>query len=117
MRTIEEVAKRVIEVDDLITDEKINEEVAKEELSDYAYTLAVTVLQTTRAIKEFIGKQGHNRCHYYPEIFKKLAAIYGIEEPEGFYDLPTEHEFTVGCSNYRAEIYNGLTPEDNGDLL
>lgn len=58
-------------------------------------------------VKEWIGKQGHDRCWYYPDIFAKIAEVLGIpaaDKPA----LPPRAEFEGGCSRYQQEQYGGL---------
>ncbi len=55
-------------------------------------------------IQEWIAKQGHNRCWYYPDLFRQLADLFGIECPDP--GLPPEEEFKKGCDQYRQEEYS-----------
>jgi hypothetical protein len=60
--------------------------------------------QAKKMIHEWIGKQGHDRCWYYPDLFKKLASVFKISmkvEPQ----LPPRSEFEEGCRKYQAEQY------------
>jgi hypothetical protein len=57
-------------------------------------------------IQEWLEKQGHERCWYYPEIFEKLAALYGLR-CENF-SLPPKAEFEDGCRRYQTEQYAGI---------
>ena len=60
-------------------------------------------------IQSWLDKQGHNKCWYYPEIFRQLAALFGITE--GIGNLPPLSEFQGGCRRYQADIY----PHDKHD--
>lgn len=56
-------------------------------------------------LQEWVDQQGHNRCWYYPDLFRKLARLYGVKmtvEPA----LPPEEEFRAGCDKYREEEYS-----------
>ena len=61
-----------------------------------------------RLIKEtvqtWLDKQGHDRCHYYPEIFEQLASILEIEASKDP-ALPPRSEFEQECRKYQDEIY------------
>ena len=61
------------------------------------------IAEIKTAIEEWIKKQGHDSCWYYPEIFREIAGILDIkyEQP----NLPPRKEFEVGCSRYQEEVY------------
>jgi hypothetical protein len=55
-------------------------------------------------LQDWANKQGHERCHWHPEILQKLADLFGVEptvEPE----LPPRAEFEEGCKRYQDEEY------------
>lgn len=55
-------------------------------------------------IQEWVDKQGHDRCWYYPDLFRKLADIFEIncsKDPS----LPPLEEFKKGCERYQKEEY------------
>lgn len=54
-------------------------------------------------VKEWVGQQGHDRCWYYPELFRKLAALFGLENADR--KLPPREEFKEGCHRYQREEY------------
>lgn len=62
-------------------------------------------LYTARAvIQEWVDKQGHERCWYYPELFNRLVGVLGITvnvPPQ----LPSLTEFQAGCKKYQEEQY------------
>ncbi len=58
-------------------------------------------------LQEWVDKQGHDRCWYYPEIFNKFCEILGVV-PTVSPDLPTEAEFEEFCGRYRREEYSKL---------
>ena len=60
--------------------------------------------QTKAIIQEWLDKQGHDRCWYYPDLFRKLADLFEIElsvDPS----LPPLEEFKKGCARYQEEEY------------
>ena len=66
--------------------------------------------EVKKVIQEWVDKQGHDRCWYYPDLFRKLAEILEIipsREPS----LPPLEEFKNGCERYQEEEYN-LTIDD-----
>lgn len=63
------------------------------------YTLARDVLQ------EWVNKQGHERCWYYPDIFEKLCKYLEVEK-NNMPLLPPRPEFRENCQKYEAEQYD-----------
>jgi len=58
-------------------------------------------------IQEWIDKQGHDRCWYYPELFNKLVKVFEInlsKKP----NLPPLEEFKKGCERYQKEEYSEI---------
>ena len=60
--------------------------------------------EAKRAIQEWVDKQGHDRCWYYPELFTRLVEIYEIK-PTKKTSLPPIEEFEEGCTRYQFEEY------------
>lgn len=57
-------------------------------------------------LNEWIAKQTHDRCWYYPDLFRKLIACLRIDasiDPQ----LPTRKDFEDGCRRYQDEEYRG----------
>lgn len=54
-------------------------------------------------IQEWANKQGHDRCWYYPDLFKHLADILDMDIQPG--QLPPRKEFEQGCLKYQNEEY------------
>jgi hypothetical protein len=51
-----------------------------------------------------VDKQGHERCWYYPDLFRRLATLFEVVptvEPQ----LPPRPEFELGCRRYQDEEY------------
>jgi len=61
--------------------------------------------QAKLIIQEWIDKQGHERCWYYPDLFNKLVKIFEIKiskDPS----LPPLEEFKKGCEKYQKEEFS-----------
>lgn len=61
----------------------------------------------------WLDKQGHDRCWYYPELFKQLCEILELkptQEPA----LPPRAEFEAGCRRYTNEEFgaSGTTEQE-----
>jgi hypothetical protein len=56
-------------------------------------------------------KQGHERCHYYPELFRQLCIAFGITVHDDFKDLPSLEEFNFGCQRFQCELYGEVINE------
>lgn len=70
--------------------------------------------QVKAITQEWADKQGHERCHYYPELFRRLAEILGIKSQVEAC-LPPRSEFEKGCRRYQDEEYG--TPWRQSDNL
>lgn len=55
-------------------------------------------------VQEWLNKQSHQRCWYYPEIFNKVAEYLGLKQ-ELPSELPPRCEFEEGCKRYQDEEY------------
>ncbi len=55
-------------------------------------------------IQEWVDKQGHERCWYYPDLFRKLADIFEVKATKKP-ALPPIEEFKKGCEKYQQEEY------------
>lgn len=55
-------------------------------------------------IEAWASKQSHDRCWYYPDIFRRIAEAVGadVNHPQG---LPPRREFEKGCAMYQEEEY------------
>ena len=62
------------------------------------------ISQARKTIEEWIDKQSHDRCWYYPDLFNKLAELFEIK-PTKSPSLPPLEEFKVGCEKYQEEEY------------
>ena len=47
-------------------------------------------------VQEWVDKQGHDRCWYYPALFRKLVEILEINSNKES-SLPPLEEFKKGC--------------------
>lgn len=55
-------------------------------------------------LKEWVGKQGQDRCWYHQDLFEKLVGLFDIDttaDPK----LPSRKEFEGGCRRYQDEQY------------
>lgn len=70
-----------------------------------------TLTDAKRILQTWLDKQGHDRCWYYPDLFRELVKLFELEsvKPAG---LPSLAEFQEGCKRYQAEEYGlgGFTP-------
>jgi len=57
-----------------------------------------------QVIQEWVDQQGHDRCWYYPDLFRKLADIFEVEASKQP-NLPPLEEFKKGCERYQEEEY------------
>lgn len=55
-------------------------------------------------VQEWVDKQGHDRCWYYPELFRRLVDLFDIT-PSKDPALPPLEEFKKGCARYQEEEY------------
>jgi hypothetical protein len=57
-----------------------------------------------QVLREWLDKQGHSRCWYYPELFTRLAECLDVS-PTVAPGLPPVAEFREGCRRYQDEQY------------
>lgn len=60
--------------------------------------------EARKIIQEWVDKQGHDRCWYYPDLFRKLADLFEIEASKNP-SLPPLEEFKKGCERYQQEEF------------
>lgn len=61
-------------------------------------------IETKRILQDWVDQQGHDRCWYYPDLFRRLIALHGVKafkEPH----LPPLEEFKRGCERYQREEF------------
>lgn len=58
-----------------------------------------------KILKEWVNKQGHERCWYYPDLFEKLCKTLDVQ-PSKKPNLPPLKEFKKGCCKYQKEQYS-----------
>ena len=63
--------------------------------------------ETKKIIQEWVDKQGHDRCWYYPELFKQLVNIFKLS-PKVEPKLPPREEFELGCKRYQKQEYENM---------
>jgi hypothetical protein len=69
-------------------------------------TDAERLAEARRILQQWLDRQGHDRCWYYPDLFHQLAGCLGVT-PAIDPDLPPLPEFEEGCRRYQAEQYAG----------
>ena len=57
-----------------------------------------------REVEEWVNKQGHDRCWFYPEIFIRIKNILEIRDCPNP-SLPPLEEFEKGCKRYQLEEF------------
>lgn len=62
--------------------------------------------EARNVIQEWVDKQGHDRCWYYPDLFRKLAEIFEVKYTDP--GLPPLDEFKKGCERYQDEEYGKI---------
>lgn len=62
------------------------------------------LLEVRTLLQEWIDKQGHEQCWYYPEIFRKLCEILEVTITKSM-NLPPRAEFGQECRRYEKEVY------------
>lgn len=67
-------------------------------------TDAEKLAQIERIVQEWTDKQGNDRCWYYPDLYRRIVGVLGIE-PKLASDLPPRQEFEHGCKRYQDEEY------------
>ena len=60
--------------------------------------------QIERIVQEWTDQQGHDRCWYYPDLYRRIIDVLGIE-PKLALGLPPRPEFERGCKRYQDEEY------------
>lgn len=69
-----------------------------------AFNTCQTIHKFTKQIlTEWVQKQGHDRCWYYPELFEQLIQLYSLEVPPGA--KISRAEFEAGCKRFQDKEY------------
>lgn len=61
-------------------------------------------------VEHWISQQGHDRCWYYPDLFRRIAQAVGISTSTLPDSLPPRCEFEAGCRRYQEEEYGPKEP-------
>ncbi len=61
--------------------------------------------EATKTIQEWVDKQSHERCWYYPDLFQKLRNVFNVKSNKNP-SLPPRKEFEEGCRRYQEEQYS-----------
>lgn len=78
---------------------------------DQVLTLATRDNETKRILRLWAEKQGHDRCWYYPDLFRQLMELHGIELPADL-GQPSLDEFQAGCKRFQTEEYGLMQAPD-----
>ena len=62
--------------------------------------------EARQVIQEWIDKQGHDKCWYYPDLFRRLIDVFEIKQTMEQLLPPREEFLNVGCKRYEKEIYD-----------
>lgn len=65
---------------------------------------ASVLAEVAGLLQQWVDKQGHDRCHYYPDIFQAICRVLGVK-PRQDPGLPPRAEFEQGCRRYQREQY------------
>ncbi len=60
--------------------------------------------EAKRILQAWQNKQRHDRCWYYPDLFRELCVVLEVT-PTNDPDLPTIEEFQEGCTQFQADEY------------
>ena len=60
--------------------------------------------EAKQVVQEWADMQGHDRCWWHPDLFKRLMKIFEIN-PSRDPALPPLEEFKRGCEQYQKEQY------------
>ncbi len=60
--------------------------------------------EAKQILQQWVDKQSHERCWYYPDLFNQLVILFGIK-PSKEPSLPPLKEFKMGCERYQEEEY------------
>lgn len=82
--------------------EHANREIERLNSQDWAVLLLLTKVRKT--VQTWLDKQGHDRCWYYPDLFREIATALELK-PTVAPKLPTLEEFREGCRRYQDEEY------------
>jgi hypothetical protein len=53
--------------------------------------LEIQATEARKIIQEWVDKRGHDNCWYYPDLFRRLVDVFGIEKP----DIADQLNFSV----------------------
>jgi hypothetical protein len=82
---------------------------AEEDFEEDVLPKLRTLADVRRVVEEWAGRQGNERCWYYPELLKRLAELLEVDVPTP--QLPAPSEFISKCAEfYRSESGDGWIP-------
>lgn len=56
-------------------------------------------------VQEWLNKQGHDSCWYYPDVFTEIAKTLDIEIKNINRMLPVRKEFNANCEKFECDVY------------
>jgi hypothetical protein len=68
--------------------------------------MCVDCEQVKAVVEEWVGKQGHDQCHYYPDLFRRICEILKVPIDPAIMNLPPRAEFRQGCNKFEGELYD-----------
>lgn len=66
---------------------------------------ALKCAQAILILEMWTSRQSHDRCWYYPDVFRQLCNIFDVAAPPQH--LPPRPEFEEGCRRFQREQYEG----------
>jgi hypothetical protein len=66
-----------------------------------------TLTAVRATITTWLGTQGHDRCHYYPELFQQLADALHLTRTDGS-GIPDRAAFEAGCRRFADDLYGPI---------
>lgn len=69
--------------------------------------------KTRKILQAYTNRQGHDKCHYNPEVLDSLLDLYHVKctRPN---KLPLKSEFDAECDIYSTRLYGSECPGNNG---
>ena len=69
------------------------------------FDLVMMAIMARSILKEWASKKGQDRCHWHPDILKRLAEALKVEVDGSLDDLGPESEFRSGCKLFADQLY------------
>lgn len=82
----------------------------RKKLKEEVVHLRSAIQAVKQTIQEWLDKQKHDRCWYYPDLFRKLVDLMELK-PTREPCLPPRDEFELGCLRYQEEEFGPANPK------